>query len=332
MRIPHDHLGRDPAPERRFRLMEQVRRRLRALHYARATEKAYVGWIIRYVVHHGRKHPALMGGTEVNAFLAHLSNDRKVSASTRDQAYHALAFLYREVLRSPLEGRGDAVVAVKHPERLPVVLSQDEVRRLLAQLEGTCWLAAMLMYGAGLRLRECLSLRVKDVDLERGQIAVRGGTGAKDRFVPLPVATEPALRALLARERVRWQREARRVAVPLPHAFAAKSPDAPREWAWRWIFPATRTQRTSDGAVQRWHLHPTVLQRAIPAAARAAALGRRVTCHALRHSFATHLLETGTDIRTIQELLGHHELNTTMIYTHVIARGALGVVSPADRL
>ncbi|MHB0949382.1 MAG: integron integrase [Gemmatimonadaceae bacterium] len=331
-RIPEPDLDRRSRAERPLRLLEQVRRRLRALHYASRTEEAYVGWVRRYVLHHGRRHPATMGGLEVTAYLAHLSNEGRCSASTRNQALHALHFLYREVLRRPLDGDDARLRSVALPARLPVVLSREEVRRLLHALRGVPRLCALLMYGGGLRVSECLALRVKDVDLDRMQLAVRRGKGDKDRFVPLPAAAVPALHAQLGRERTRWQREAHRVRVPLPDAFERKSPEAARAWEWRWVFPARRVHRLADGSTQRWHLDAGVLQRAIPEAARAIGLGKRVTCHALRHSFATHLLESGTDIRTIQELLGHTDLRTTMIYTHVLQRGALGVLSPADRL
>lgn len=218
-----------------------------------------------------------------------------------------------------------------------MVLSEDEVRQLLARLEGPVRLCGLLMYGGGLRLGECVSLRVKDVDFDRRQLAVRGGKGGKDRFVPLPAAAVEPLRAQLEAVRRHWTRHCHREVVPLPAAFAAKSPGANRSWSWQWVFPATRTHRAQAEAAptatrERWHLHETVLQRTIPEAAQRAGIAKRVHCHALRHSFATHLLEQGTDIRTIQELLGHSDLRTTMIYTHVVRRGPLGVVSPADRL
>ncbi|HEY0997315.1 MAG TPA: integron integrase [Gemmatimonadaceae bacterium] len=334
MQIPEAHLsGGDPG--RRYRLLELVRRRLASLHYAASTADAYVAWIRRFVVFHDRRHPALMGAAEVEAFLAHLSVDRRVSGSTRNQAWHAIRFLYAQVLQQPLEG--PTLASVPLPERLPVVLSEDEVRMLLARLEGSVRLCGLLMYGGGLRVGECVALRVKDLDLERRQLAVRDGKGGKDRFVPLARAALEPLREQLEAVRRHWQRHRHREVVPLPHAFASKAPDANRSWPWQWAFPASRAQRAPAGSPGgaprvRWHLHETVLQRAIPEAARRAGISKRVNCHALRHSFATHLLEQGTDIRTIQELLGHSDLRTTMIYTHVLRRGALGVISPADRL
>ncbi|MEJ7813408.1 MAG: integron integrase [Gemmatimonadaceae bacterium] len=333
-RIPLAHLGRHEAPEHRLRLLEQLRRRLRAKQYSPQTEKAYVTWVRRYIIFHGRAHPSLLGGDHVAAFLTHLAVEQHVSASTQNQAMAGVAFLYRHVLAQPLHV-GDGVVRAKQPVRVPVVLSRDEVRALVAALSGTSKLCAMLMYGSGLRVAECMALRVKDLDLGRHQIVVRAGKGAKDRCVPLPDATIPLLeRQLLAGSR-QWERDQRAGVrgAPLPHALQRKYPNAEREWRWQFVFPATRLHldpRTRER--RRYHLHVSALQRAIRAAVSTTRLTKRITCHSLRHSFATHLLESGADIRTVQELLGHTDLRTTMLYTHVLQRGAMGVRSPADAL
>ena len=317
----------------KFRLMERVRRRLRTLRYSRRTEEAYGGWIRRFILHNDRKHPSDMGDREVSEFLSHLASERRVSASTQNQARHALLFLYREVLRDPLQMVVD-VAPAKRPLRLPTVLSTQEVRSVLARLRGVHRLVAILLYGSGLRLTECLTLRVKDIDFDRDEIMVRGGKGDKDRRAPLPAAAVPALRVHLERNRNRFLRELDRgvFGAAVPGALERKFPNARRDWRWQWVFPATRTYVDQEGRSTRHHLHHTGMQRAFTEAVRAAGISKRATCHSLRHSFATHLLESGTDIRTIQALLGHTSLRTTMIYTHVLNRGALGVRSPADVL
>jgi integron integrase len=304
------------------------------MHYSRRTERAYTAWIRRYILFHGKRHPATMGAAEAAAFLSHLATCGRVSASTQNQALAALLFLYRHVLGVDLPWLDD-IVRAKRPQRLPVVLTRTEVARLLAELEGMPLLMAKLLYGAGLRLLECCRLRIQDVDFERRQIIVRGGKGAKDRATLLPRIAREALQRQIAQARDQHRDDLRRGAgwVELDAALSRKYPNAGRETGWQWVFPATRTYVDQETAQRRrHHLHETVLQRAVRAAAHRAGLTKRATCHTLRHSFATHLLEEGRDIRTVQELLGHRDLSTTMIYTHVLQSGPLGVSSPLDSL
>jgi len=316
------------------RLLERVRFEARRRRLSPRTEDAYVAWVRRFVLFHGTRHPDSLGQREVVAFLSDLAVRARVSASTQNQALGALLFLYRHVLGRELEGLGEAVRAGTS-RRLPVVLARDEVRSILAELEGAYRLVALLLYGSGLRLLEALCLRVKDLDFARHQIVVRRGKGDRDRVSTLPQRIERDLRSHL--ESVAWLHQ-RDLAdgldcAPLPDSLEKKYPKASREWAWQWVFPATRTWTHPDtGRRYRHHLHETAMQRAVKRAAERALISKRVTCHTFRHSFATHLLEDGTDIRTVQELLGHSELRTTMIYTHVLDRGPLGVRSPADRL
>ena len=321
-----------PPPPRR--LLDQVRDAVRVRHYSYRTEQAYVGWIRRYVLFHGKRHPAEMGAAEVSAFLSALATERGVSASTQNQALGALLFLYREVIGSEV-GWLDDLVRAKRPRRLPVVLTAGEVATLLHHLRGANWIMAMLLYGAGLRLMECLRLRIKDVDFTRGEVLVREGKGGRDRVSMLPAAVVPALEAHL--RRVRAVHAADLAAgfgrVLLPDSLARKYPGADREWGWQWVFPASKVSADPrTGTARRHHLHESALQRAVRDAARAAGLTRPVGPHTLRHCFATHLLEAGYDIRTVQELLGHRDVSTTMIYTHVLNRGGRAVQSPADRL
>jgi integron integrase len=307
---------------------------MRSLHYSVRTEQAYCDWVRRFVLFHGRRHPLSMGKDEIGAFLTDLAVRGKVSASTQNQARNALLFLYRRVLNRHVFDLDD-IAPAKRGRRLPVVLSVGEVRQLLSHMRGVKRLCATLMYGSGLRLGECISLRVKDVDLERGEILVRSGKGDKDRRVPFPVAARPAFETQVKRvERAFFRDLAGGVkGAALPNALGRKLPNAERELAWQWVFPASRTYvENGTGVRRRHHPHETAIQRAVTAAARGSGIRKRVNCHALRHSFATHLLEGGCDIRTIQELLGHSSLQTTMIYTHVLNRGAMGVQSPADRL
>jgi integron integrase len=316
------------------RLLESVRRAARSRHYSPRTEHAYTEWVRRFVLFHGNRSPAEMGEPEVSRFLSCLATDGRVSASTQNQALSALLFLYQEVLRRDLDWLKD-VVRAKRPVRLPVVLTPDEVDAILRELHGAPWLMASLMYGAGLRLMECCRLRVKDIDLARAEIIVRDGKGAKDRVTLLPEKLHRPMAAHLDEVfRLHQQDLSRgRGRAPLPGALVRKYPSAPREWGWQWVFPATRFYREAEtGVMYRHHLHESVVQRSVKEAVRAARIAKPASCHTLRHSFATHLLESGYDIRTIQELLGHSDVTTTMIYTHVLnRRGGRGVVSPLDQ-
>ena len=316
------------------RLLPRVHAALRARHYSRRTEEAYVGWIKRFIFFHGKRHPSSMGGEEVNVFLSDLAVEGHVSAATQNQALSALLFLYREVLNDPLPWIDD-IIRARRTFRVPVVLTMEEVRTLLGHLSGTRRLIGTLLYGGGLRLLECLQLRVKDVNFARHEIFVRDTKGKRDRVTTLPRSIEPALREHLAECRERHERDLAtgRGLVLMPNALNRKLPSAAKEWPWQWVFPAaTRWRDPKTGIQYRHHLHETVMQRAIRNAVIAADFDKRITCHTLRHSFATHLLERGQDIRTVQELLGHRDVATTMIYTHVLRLGAKGVVSPADAL
>lgn len=317
-----------------MRLLEAVHACARRRHLSARTEEAYTGWILRYVRFHRMQHPRTLGGREVERYLTYLAVQRKVSASTQNQALAALLFLYRDVLELPLVVPADALRA-KRGRRVPEVMTVREVRLVLAALPALPALVARLLYGAGLRIEECLSLRVKDLGFEDQVIVVRGGKGNRDRRTVLPAEAIPALRGHLARVRVLHDRDLARGfgSVWLPEALAGKYPSAPREWGWQWVFPArSRYVEPETGVVRRHHLDASVVQRAVKLAVRGVGITRRVTCHTFRHSFATHLLERGHDIRTIQELLGHRDVRTTMIYTHVLRRGALGVRSPMDDL
>ncbi len=316
------------------KLLDQVRVELRTRHYSRRTEQAYVRWIRRFVIFHGRRHPVEMGEREVAQFLSDLAEERKVAASTQSQAASALIFLYKTVLRRDIAWIED-VARAKAPRRLPVVLTRDEVKAVLRQLHGTKRLVATLLYGSGLRLLECLELRVKDVDFGRGELLVRRGKGAKDRVTMLPSSSKEPLGLHLERVRAKHDEDLEMGAgyVKLPGALERKSPSAGREWPWQHVFPATRLWTDPENRRRyRHHLHESAVQRAVREAVRSAGINKRATCHTFRHSFATHLLEDGYDIRTVQELLGHSNVATTMIYTHVLNRGGLGVRSPADAL
>lgn len=314
--------------------MDLMQEALRARHYSLRTEKAYCLWVKRFIIYHGMRHPKDMAEDEINAFLTHLAVDEGVSASTQTQALSAIIFLYRYVLGLDI-GEMHGLIRAHKPEHMPVVLTQAEVRQVLGHMTGEQWLMAALMYGAGLRVSECLALRVQDVDFERNEIMVRSGKGAKDRVTMLPDMVKPQLRQQLDRaEAVHeadladgWGR------VVLPDALHRKYPNAPAEWRWQWIFPQERRWRNSKTGEQgRHHVHITVIQRAVRDAARASGVAKKVGPHTLRHTFATQLLEAGYDIRTIQELLGHKDVRTTMIYTHVLNRGGHGVRSPLDGL
>lgn len=315
------------------RLIPTIRSTLRVRHYSRRTEEAYIGWIKRYIFFHNKRHPASMGGDEVNAFLTSLAVDGHVSASTQGQALAALLFLYRYVFNDPLPWLNDVVRAAR-PLYVPAVMTPEEVSVLLQKMSGTPKLIAYLLYGGGLRLLECLQLRIKDVHFGRSELYVRDTKGKRDRVTTLPMKVQPLLKEHLERVQAIHVRDLARGygAVPLPTALERKLPSAATDWEWQWVFPASTRYRGDDGIERRHHLHESVMQRAIKKACTEAQLGKRVTCHTLRHSFATHLLERGQDIRTVQELLGHRDVSTTMIYTHVLRIGAKGVRSPLDAL
>lgn len=324
--------GCESGPEKP-RLLDRLRDRVRRLGLAARTEEIYVAWARRFILANGKRHPEEMGALEVEVFLTNLATKANVSASTQNQALSALLFLYREVLGQQLPWM-DNIRRAKRPERLPVVLSRQEVSAVLESMSGVSWLMASLLYGAGLRLMECLRLRVQDIDFVRSEIMVRGGKGGKDRRTVLPAVSVEALQGQLAHARRLHQRDIASGfgAVWLPNALARKYPNAEREWIWQYVFPSTvRSVDPRSGIERRHHLDEGVLQRAVKTAVRQADIAKPATCHTLRHSFATHLLESGSDIRTIQELLGHADVSTTMIYTHVLNRGGAGVLSPLDR-
>jgi len=316
------------------RLLHQVSHAIRVRHYSRRTEEAYVGWIRRFIIFNGKRHPATMGEPEITRFLSWLAVERKVSAGTQTQALSAILFLYKEVLRQEI-GWLQNVVRAKTPRRLPVVLARDEVRDVMRRLDGPVWLVAALLYGSGLRLLEGLRVRVKDMDFGGNQLTVRSGKGQKDRVTMLASTIKEPLRRHLEVVRLQHEQDLTRGAgwVEMPLALARKYPNAGREWPWQWVFPATRTYvDVATRQRRRHHLHESVVQRAVHAAVRTAGITKPASCHTFRHSFATHLLEDGYDIRTVQELLGHRDVGTTMIYTHVLNRGGRGVLSPADRV
>ncbi len=350
------------------KLLDQVRDALRAKHYSYRTEKTYVDWITRFILFHHKRHPLEMGTPEINTFLTHLATQRKVAASTQNQALSALLFLYREVLKIDLENVNPlAPIRAKRPDRLPNVLTREEALRVIANLSGIHQLMAKLLYGSGLRLMECVRLRVKDIDFDYKTVTVRDGKGGKDRITPLPESIIPDLQRHLRHVKLLHEDDlaAGVGSVYLPYALAQKYPGAAREWIWQYVFPAPKLSldpRTPPspfegegevtpspisalemgeglgdalslskrGGLRRHHIDESGLQKAVRQAARTAAIQKRVTCHTFRHSFATHLLESGYDIRTLQELLGHKDVSTTMIYTHVLQRGGLAVRSPLD--
>ena len=325
----------DLAPDRQEKkLIERFREAIRTRHYSRRTEQAYWHWVRRFIFFHGKRHPGEMGAGEVTAFLSWLATERDVAAATQNQALSALLFLYKHVLGHDLPWL-ERMVRAQRPVRLPTVLSEPEVRRLFAQVDGTPAILVGLLYGAGLRQIECLGLRVKDVDFAYRQILVRDGKGGKDRVTMLPENLVQRLQAHLGKARLLHRRDLEEGygEAPLPHALARKHPRAAYQWGWQFVFPsAVRSADPATGVVRRHHLHPDSLSRIVSRAARRAGIVKPVTCHTLRHSFATHLLEAGHDIRTVQELLGHSDVSTTMLYTHVMNRGARGVKSPLDRL
>ena len=316
------------------RLLDQLRDQIRLKHYSIRTEQVYCEWVKQFIRFNNYRHPEEMGAAEVESFLSDLAVRRNVAASTQNQALAALLFLYKNVLKLDLPWLSE-VVRAKKPVRLPVVLTITEVQQVLAQLQGELWLAGSLLYGSGMRLMEVLRLRVKDVDFARHEILVRDGKGMKDRVTLLPQRLFTPLKQHLHTVRAVHQQElaAGRGDVYLPFALAKKYPKAPTDWAWQYVFPAAGLSvDPRSGAVRRHHLDEKRLQRAFKAAIRAAEIHKLATPHTLRHSFATHLLESGQDIRTVQELLGHADVKTTQIYTHVLNRGGLGVISPLDRV
>lgn len=316
------------------KLLDQLRQALRVRHYSRRTEQAYGSWAKRYIHFHNLRHPAEMGEAEINAFLTHLAVKDKVSASTQNQALSALLFLYRHVIGREVGDLGQ-VIRARKPTRLPVVMTRDEVKAVLANLPPEKRLMATIMYGAGLRLMECLRLRVQDIDFSKNEILVRDGKGAKDRITMLPESVKTSLQRHLKKVKEIHERDlaAGWGRVQMPMALDRKYPNASREWRWQWVFPQeNRWKNEKTGEQGRHHVHESIIQKAVAVAVRKTDVTKRATCHTFRHSFATNLLERGYDIRTIQELLGHKDVKTTMIYTHVLNRGGKGVKSPADDL
>ena len=323
-----------PMTQPKTKLLQLVRSNMRLRHFSPRTEAAYIDWITRFIHHNGTVHPSELGASEVEEYLRYLAVERKVAASTQSQARAALLFLYRDVLDTPLDELGE-VPRARGPLRIPVVLTAAEVAAVLGHLRGVYALIGLLLYGGGMRLLEGLSVRIKDVDLERRELRIRRGKGAKDRVTVIPDAAEDALATHVKAVRGQHERDVRAGAgyVELPHALGRKYPNAGRSWPWQWLFPARLLHRDAEsGELRRHHVDPSSMQRAMAEAVLASGIGKRASCHTLRHSFATHLLESGQDIRTVQALLGHRDVSTTMIYTHVLNRGGLGVRSPADTL
>jgi integron integrase len=314
------------------KLLDEVREVIRRKHYSRRTERTYVSWIRRFILYHEKRHPRDMGKKEIETFLSYLATNLNVSPSTQNQAFNALLFLYRHVLNIDL-GQTITAVRAKRRKYVPTVMTKEEARKVIDALSGVHRLMARLLYGSGLRLMECLRLRVKDVDLEGNRIVVRDGKGMKDRVTILPETLKLELRQHLERRKKLHEEDCARGygQVHLPYALARKYPNAAHEWVWQYAFPAsTLYTDPNSGMKMRHHIHETSLQKAVKGAARSAGIQKRVSCHTFRHSFATHLLEDGYDIRTVQELLGHKDVSTTMIYTHVLNKGPMAVKSPLD--
>ena len=316
------------------KLLDQVREKLRLKHYSFRTEGTYTSWIKRFILFHGKRHPAEMGAREIEAFLSHLAVNRRVAASTQNQAFNAILFLYRHVLGIRIDDAINAVRA-KRPKRLPTVMSREEVATLLEAMSGTSKLMCKLMYGSGLRTMECIRLRVKDLDFKINQILVRDGKGSKDRITVFPEQVKNELLGHLERVRMLHQADLAegRGEVYLPFALDRKYPGASRQWGWQYVFPSeTLSKDPRSGKIRRHHLYQTTLHRAVKKAVRLSGIHKPISCHAFRHSFATHLLEDGNDIRTVQELLGHQDVSTTLIYTHVLNSGGHGIISPLDSM
>ncbi|MBN1359879.1 MAG: integron integrase [Sedimentisphaerales bacterium] len=316
------------------KLLDRLREALRSRRYSWRTEQTYGHWVKRFIYFHNVRHPAEMAKPEINAFLTHLAVKQRVSASTQNQALSALLFLYRHVIGREVGDLGE-VIRARKPKRLPVVMTREEVKAVLANLSGDKWLMPSLMYGAGLRLMEGLRLRVQDIDFSRNEILVRDGKGAKDRITMLPESVKAPLREHLKKVKAIHERDLADGwgRVLMPDALDRKYPNAPKDWRWQWVFPQENRWRNSKTAEQgRHHIDEALVQRAVRQAVVRAGLTKRATCHTFRHSFATHLLESGHDIRTVQELLGHNDVKTTMVYTHVLNRGPSGVRSPVDGL
>lgn len=320
--------------EKKPKLLQQVRDTLRAKHYSYKTEKAYVHWIKRFILFHNKRHPTEMGEKEIREFINHLAVKENVSASTQNQALCAIIFLYKHVLKKDIGDLGEIVWA-KKPRRIPVVFTKKEAKAVLDHLTGRNWIMANLLYGAGLRLSECLQLRVKDIDFEYNQITVRNSKGNKDRVTVLPEIIKKPLLEHLKRVKKLHEEDLQNGfgAVYLPYALERKYPNAAKEWGWQYVFPATQISKDPiTGIRRRHHIYETVLQKAVKQAIQKAGISKHASCHTFRHSFATHLIQDGHDIRTVQELMGHEDISTTQIYTHVIKKGGLGVTSPADKL
>ena len=321
-----------PAAPSQPRLVHRIREAIRVRRYSERTERAYVYWIRRFIVFHGKRHPTEMGGPEVAEFLTHLATVDNVAAATQSQALAAVLFLYKAVLEIELPWI-DGVIRAKKPQRLPTVLERRDVRALFDAMDGEHALMARMMYGTGMRIGECVAIRVKDLNLDRREVIVRDGKGGKDRITLLPESLVDPIRQALERSREVFDEDRRKgiAGVPLPFALDRKYPEAGKMWGWHWLFPMDHLSLDPGKRIlRRWHAYEQTLARAIALAARRARLEKPVTSHTLRHSFATHLLDEGYDIRTIQELLGHKKVDTTMIYTHVLNRGGRGVVSPLD--
>ena len=316
------------------KLLDQLKILMRTRRYSPRTIDAYEQWVRRFILYHNKKHPIEMGAEEVERFLTYLVTDLNVAPATQNQALSALIFLYRHILERPLPAGMRPVRSQKTPKP-PTILTVREVTALLEQLVGEIRLACELLYGAGLRVGECVRLRIKDIDFDYKTITIHNGKGAKDRVVPLPVSLSERLKVHIGNIREQHNRDLNRGfgSAPLPYALNRKLPNAHREFAWQFLFPAnTLSVDEQDGVVRRSHVSPSTLQRSVKGAARQVGIDKRVTCHTLRHCFATHLLQNGYDIRTVQELMGHNDVKTTMIYTHVLKRGGLGVQSPLDRI